>query len=210
MFRPIDTLAFDTDWPVEGGRIIGLRDMRVVVTKRPEGEYPCEVVVTYVASGEITLAMRSRSTHSIYNATTLNITGLTGTGYTKRAVGTYMTVDVAVDDRPLSVDGSLPLRVLPCCVIWIPPVHDPFDGSVLPEPGTGWSKEVDQASHVVTYRGDPPTVPPADAVHLRLVNGISPVDLTISADGEGAVSVSGQVITVAPAERTLTNDGRVL
>jgi hypothetical protein len=215
MFRPIDTLAYDIDWPIEGGRIIGLRDARVIVTKRPTGmAFPCDIVITRVRSSNLIFALRARG-GSVYDSSKLTIyKGNTAT--TTRASNDYLTVDIVNDNRSFSTSNSTPLRVVPCCVIWLAPTEDVFDGSVLPEPNNGWSKEVDTGANTITYRADEvdPGSPTED--RFKMVNGLARPNLVITADGDGSINnVIGQpggtsTITINPGLRDLSNNGRVL
>lgn len=209
MFRPLDIPIFDTDWPVEGGRITGLHDIRVIVHTRPSNAswpVPCEVVITAVTSSSITVGLASRATLSTYSGTTLQITGLgsTATGKVVRQSSSIMTVDVVRNTYNLEYTGTLPLRVVPCCVMWLPPYIDKFSLSQLPDPGTGWIRVIDNDSKTITYTADDhiDNGHPSDS-RLRLVNGISRPEISLSADGSGTVitDTTTNTITITAGER---------
>lgn len=222
MFRPLDTLSFDTDWPVDNGRIAGLRDIRIIVTGKPDGwTLPCGMAVTAVTATSLTVAMCTRGTHEVNASTTLTIqkdaSGSLGKVY--RGSNQYMTIDMTAGDGDFSVSaGTLPLLVVPCCVMWLPPSYDPFDGSALPNPadGSGWSRTVDPLTRRIIYKGAAPSSTGGTrsstylSNRLKCLNGQSPVDLSIVADGDGRIDTEEGVITIRPGLRDIDDTGRKL
>mgnify|MGYP006958163068 CR=1 FL=1 len=209
MFRPLDIPIYDTNWPIENGQVKGLSDIRVIIHTRSNSSafpIPCEVVVTNVTSTSIRLALANRTNLSVYNGTAMIINGFTAenTGLLVRRTNDIMTVDVTLNATPLSYVGTLPLRIAPCCVMWLPPFVDSFDMSKLPTPGTGWSRTINTNSHVITYTADAhiDNGTPTDG-RLRMINGVSQPNITIQADGEGTVvsNPSDASITITAGER---------
>ena len=222
MFRPLDTLTFDTDWPVMQGRIKGLRDARVVVLQRPgeDMEYPCNVVVTSVSGNSLTFALAARTSSTVYTGTSLTVAAADmSVGKSYRSSNAYMIVDIAVDGNSFVPTGVTPFQIIPCCVVWIPPVGTAFNSSTLPETGSGWSREIDYSSKRVIYSGWAPGSvsedrPPDDetVVRLRSLNGLSASDVRIVPDGDGQVDTDEEtgVITLRPALRDLDDARRTL
>lgn len=222
MFRPLDTLAFDTDWPVMQGRIKGLRDARVIVRRHPgEGlDYPCNVVVTAVTGNSLTFALAARASSTVYTGTSVTVMAIgMSIGKSYRSSNDYMIIDMAVDGSSFSTVGTAPFQIVPCCVMWIPPVETAFNSTTLPETGSGWSREIDFGSKRVVYSGWAPGSvstdrPPDDetVVRLRSFNGLSASDVRIIPDGDNQVDTDEEtgVITLRPSLRDLDDSGRIL
>lgn len=222
MFRPLDTLSFDTDWPIDNGRIAGLRDIRVIVTGSPDGwSLPCGMAVTAVTTTSITVAMCTRGTHEVNASTALTLqkdaSGSLGKVY--RGSNRHMTVDMTTGADGFSVvSGTLPLLVVPSCVLWLAPSYDPFDGSALPDPagGSGWSRDIDPLTRRITYKGAVPGSTPGVGTseylsnRLKCLNGQSSVDLSIVADGDGRIDTEEGTITIVPGLRDIDDAGRKL
>ena len=218
MFKPLDILAFDTDWPIDNGRVENLKDIRVIVKNVPTGmTVPCAVVVTAASGSSVTLALASRGTHVVNASTALTITksssGSLGKVY--RGSNSYMTVDITAGASSFSYTGSLPLLVVPCCVMWLLPSYTPFSDQTLPNPGAGWTREIDDRTHRVIYRGNPPSAPSRsrtddDSARLRSINGQSPEGISIVADGEGQIELEDQTITIKPGLRDVDDARRIL
>lgn len=220
MFRPIDTLAFDTDWPVMNGKVSGLRDARIIVLAPPtNGESLCNVVLTSVSANSLTFALQARrSSSTVYQATAVTVSkdSSNSTGKSYRATGTNLLVDITTDGKDFSiVSGSIPLQIVPCCVIHAFALGTAFSDSTLPVPGSGWGRNIDYLSRRVTYYSWVDTQSASqrpDVVRLRLMNGLSSPDLVIRADGEGVAETDKDngVITLKPAMRDLDDNGRQL
>lgn len=222
MFRPLDTLSFDTEWPLMSGKISGMRDARVIVLKRPGAnlDYPCNIMVSAVSSNSLSFVMASRDGSTVYSGTELVVIlpSMT-TGSSHRASNQYMTVDVVTDGTSFSLSsGTLPLQIIPCCVMWIPYSESTFTDATLPDPGDGWTRTIEPLTRRVIYSGWAPGAvssdnPPAeDVVRLKLLNGMSGSGINLVADGEGTVDtdVDSKSIVVNPAMRDLTDKGRTL
>ena len=219
MFRPLDTLSFNTEWPLMSGKIAGLRDVRVIVLKRPGDnmDYPCNVRISAVTTRSLTFMMASRNNATAYPGTSLAMTltdVVPGTSY--RASNQYMIVDVVSDSTSFArTSGTLPLQIIPCCVMWIPYTETTFTDSTLPDPGQGWSRSIDPVTHKIVYSGWEPgstTSVQSEVKRLRLLNGMSGSDIVIEADGDGTVDTDEETntITIKPAMRDLTNADRTL
>lgn len=202
MWRPLDISMYDTDWPVMNGRVTGLHDARVIVNDVPAGfGIPGEVVITSVSSGSITFALADRENLSPVASTEVEVVTSGDTGGVTRVSGDYMTVDVVSDGREFLCLDTLPVILMPCCVIWTKPAVDVFDGSILPYPRYGWKRTFDFGRRRLVYTANEPVGGGSPTPNrLRLVNGVSPVSLVIDADGGGVVATdsSTSTITITP------------
>ena len=209
MFRPLDIPLFKTNWPIENGHLLGLHDIRVIVHTRPANAtwpVPCEVIITGGTSDSITVALASRDDYSVYANTSMTIDGLSGvaTGKLVRKTGDIMTVDVIRNTEAMVYHGFLPYKIVPACVIWLPPYVSSFNLGKLPTPGDGWNRTLDKEGRKVIYTADEhiDNGTLTDG-RLRMINGISSTDITISADGEGTVVTDPLTnsITITAGER---------
>ena len=205
----------------------------MIVKARPDNwAIPCGVAVTSVSSDSLTVALCSRGVHTVNQSTSLVVQKESNPapGKVYRASNDWMTVDVTVDGRNFSVvGGSAPLLIVPCCVLWLAPSYTPFTSSSLPDPpaNAGWERETDWRTRRIIYRGFAPGQTSGESVttmsgpaRLRCVNGLSPSDLQVQADGGGLVALepdpsaeegeTGYVLTFKPALRDTSDEGRRL
>lgn len=209
MFRPLDIPIFKTNWPIENGHVWGLHDIRVIVHTRPSNAawpVPCEVVITGTTDSTLTVALASREDYTVYNNTSMTINNLGGvsTGKIVRKTGDIMTVDVVRNSEPMILLSNLPYKVIPACVIWLPPYINSFSLSKLPTPRTGWSRVIDKDAKKIVYTADEhqDNGTLTDG-RLRMINGISSSNISITADGEGTVvsDPTTSSITITAGER---------
>ena len=219
MYKPLDLLAFDTNWPVMNGKKIrNFKDAQVIVKQVPEGmDSPCSVAVTGFGGSSLTFALCTRGGHVVNSSTYLVVhTFVSPPGNVFRASNDYMTVTIVTGDGAFSSNNNPPFLIAPCCVLWLRPSYTPFSMSSLPNPSIGWSREIDYKTNTVIFRAAEPGStsgsyqPPTTDSNLRSVNGQSPEALSIVADGEGRVDVDGQTITIRPALRDTEDFGRAL
>ena len=219
MFKPLDLLAFDTDWPIANGKIENLKDIRVVVKNVPSQlGNPCAIGVTQVSNYSLTFCLCTRSTHLPDLSTALSLTKETSGSLGKVYHGSnnYMDIDITTGEGSFNLSaGATPLLIVPCCVLWLKPCREVFDLSVLPDPESGWTRDIDYRTRRITYKGNPPGVATtasstANAIRLRNINGQSLPDISIVADGEGSIDVDEQTITIKPGLRDTDDTGRIL
>jgi hypothetical protein len=136
----------------------------------------------------------------------MTISGLGGaaTGKIVRATGSIMTVDVIRNSETMVSQGFVPFKIVPACVIWLPPYMDSFSLSKLPTPGVGWSRTIDTGSRRITYTADEHIDNGSlQDGRLRMINGLSSPNINITADGEGTVvtDLATGSITITAGER---------
>lgn len=179
----------DIMYPLVGGKLTGLRWVRVLVFSVPSGDiFPCRCTVTF-ADGVLTIAFGEGSTCDI------DLSG--GAGIRDSSGYDWVSVSAEMGDETPALVGTGIIELEPCCIFWLMnPLADlvsvsgwnPFP--FIPGGEWGWNEDdtVLTAELPVDETATEHAVVPSDGLYM--VNGLSSRLLEI-AGSESVVVTAG-------------------
>lgn len=190
----------DMTYPLIGGRITGLRWLRIMVTTQSNPAiYPCRCTAALTGT-VLTIVFAETNTYAV---------DLAGGPGIKTSSSEGITITAEVDTAAPVFVGESPAEVEPCCIFWLmTPLATALATATEPlpiVPSGDW--EWEEGAETPTLTAASPeadtAVAPRSAAGVYMVNGISSAALEIEGSDSVVVRGIGATLTI----EKVTKDG---